>query len=68
MLYEVITGDREPAASIARGLLRARQGTVPRLGQGALLRADHPVSRVLAGLRVRPQGHAVREDRSYNFV
>jgi DNA-directed RNA polymerase beta subunit len=40
-------------------VLRARQGQDPQLGQAAVQRAHHSVPRLLARLRVRPQGHPV---------
>jgi len=42
----------------------ARQGQDAQLGQAAVQRPHHPVPRLVAGLRVRPQGHPVlRVDR-----
>ena len=51
--------DRQPAAPLARRVLRARQGQDAQLGQAAVLRAHHSVPRLVAGLRVRPEGHPV---------
>ena len=51
--------DRLAAAPLAGRVLRARQGQDPQLGQAAVLGAHHPVPRLLARLRVRPEGHPV---------
>jgi hypothetical protein len=51
--------DRVAAAPLARRVLRARQGQDPQLGQAAVLGAHHSLPRLLAGLRIRPQGHPV---------
>ena len=51
--------DRVAAAPLAGRVLRARQGQDPQLGQAAVLGAHHPVPRLLARLRVRPEGHPV---------
>jgi DNA-directed RNA polymerase subunit beta len=47
------------AAPFAWRVLRARQGQDPQLGQAAVLGAHHSLPRLLAGLRVRPEGPAV---------
>ena len=44
-------------------LLRSRQGQDPLVGQAALQRPHHPVPRLVARLRVRPQGHPLRPHR-----
>ena len=44
-------------------LLRSRQGQDPRLGQVPVRRPRHPLSRLLARLRVRRQGHRLRPHR-----
>ena len=54
---------RLPAAPLARRLLRPRQGQEPLVGQAALHRPHHPVPRLVARLRVRPQGHPLRPHR-----
>jgi DNA-directed RNA polymerase subunit beta len=46
-------------APVAGRVLRARQGQDPQLGQTVVLCADHPLPRLLARLRIRPQGHSV---------
>ena len=51
--------DRVAAAPLAGCLLRARQGQDAQLGQAAVLGAHHPLPRLVAGLRVRPEGRAV---------
>ena len=45
-----------PDASLARRVLRPRQGQDPFLGQVSLRRPGHPLSRLLARFRVRRQG------------
>ena len=40
-------------------VLRARQGQDAQLGQAAVQRPHHSVPRLVAGLRVRPEGHPV---------
>ena len=47
---------RQPDAPQPRRLLRPRSGQDAQLGQVPLLRADHSLSRLVAGLRVRRQG------------
>ena len=54
---------RQPAAPLAGRLLRSRQGQEPLVGQAALHRPHHPVPRLVARLRVRPQGHPLRPHR-----
>ncbi len=49
-------GHRQPAPPVAGRLL-------PHRGQDALRRADHPVPRVVGGVRVRREEPAVRPDR-----
>ena len=44
-------------------LLRSRQGQDALVGQAALQRPHHPVPRLVARLRVRPEGHALRPHR-----
>ena len=44
-------------APLARRVLRSRQGQDPLLGQAAVRRPHHPVSRLVARHRVRRQGH-----------
>jgi hypothetical protein len=53
-----------PAAPLARCVLRSRRGKT-HSSSGKLLysRADHPVPRLVARLRVRPQGHHLRPHR-----
>ena len=46
-----------PDAPLAGRVLRPRQGQEPFVGQAAVRRPDHPVSRLLARHRVRRQGH-----------
>ncbi len=48
---------RQPDAPLARRVLRPRQGQEPFLGQAAVRRPHHPLSRLLARHRVRRQGH-----------
>ena len=50
---------RQPAAPQPGRVLRARQGQDAQLGQAAVQRPHHPVPRLVAGLRVRPEGHPV---------
>ena len=50
-------GDRLADAPLAGRLLRPRQGQDPLVGQAAVRRPGHPLSRLLARLRVRRQGH-----------
>ena len=47
---------RVAAASFARRVLRPRPRQEPQLGQAAVLRAHHSLSRLVARLRVRPEG------------
>ncbi len=51
--------DRLAAAPLAGRVLRARQGQDAQLGQAAVLGPHHSLPRLLAGLRVRPEGHPV---------
>jgi DNA-directed RNA polymerase beta subunit len=46
-----------------RRVLRPRQGQDPLVGQAALQRPRHPLPRLVARLRVRPQGPALRPHR-----
>ena len=48
---------RLPDAPFAGRVLRSRQGQDPFLGQAALCRAHHPLSRLVARCGVRCQGH-----------
>ena len=48
---------RLPDAPLARRVLRPRQGQDPFVGQASVRRARHSLSRLLARLRVRRQGH-----------
>ena len=57
-------GHRVAAPSLARGVLRARQGPHPFDRQAALLGAYHSVSRELDRFRVRPARRALRAHRS----
>ncbi len=52
-----------PAPPQPGRLLRSRQGQDALERQAALLRAHHPVQRLVARLRVRPQGHHLRAHR-----
>ena len=52
-----------PAAPLARRLLRSRQGQDALVGKLLYSRARHPVPRLVARLRVRPQGHHLRPHR-----
>ena len=54
---------RHPAAPQPGRLLRSRQGQDALVGQAALQRAHHPVPRLVARLRVRPEGHHLRPHR-----
>ena len=54
---------RQPAAPQPRRLLRPRQGQDPLERQAPLQRARHPVPRLVARLRVRPEGHHLRPHR-----
>ncbi len=54
---------RQPAAPQPGRLLRPRQGQDALVGQAALQRAHHPVPRLVARLRVRSQGPALRAHR-----
>ena len=54
---------RQPAAPEPRRLLRPRQGQDPLERQAPLQRARHPVPRLVARLRVRPEGHHLRPHR-----
>ena len=54
---------RQPAAPQPGRVLRPRQGQDALERQGALQRAHHPVPRLVARLRVRPEGHHVRPHR-----
>ena len=47
---------RQPDAPLAGRLLRPRQGQDPQLGQVPVRRPHHPLSRLVARLRVRRQG------------
>ena len=49
--------DRLADASLARRVLRPRQGQDPLVGQAAVRRPHHSLSRLLARHRVRRQGH-----------
>ena len=53
-----------PAPPLARRVLRSRQGQDALERQAALQRARDPVPRLVARLRVRPQGHPLRPHRS----
>ena len=55
--------DRLPDAPLARRVLRSRPRPHARLGQAAVRRAHHSLSRLLARLRVRRQGHRLRAHR-----
>ena len=57
-------GHRLAAPSLARGVLRARQGAHPFDRQAALLGPDHSVPRKLDRFRVRPARRALRANRS----
>ena len=57
------TGGRVAAAAIAGGDLYRRQGAEPFLGQDSPPRPDQAGVRLLARVRVRPQGPAVPEGR-----
>jgi DNA-directed RNA polymerase subunit beta len=50
-------------APLAGRLLRPRQGQDACVGQAAVCRPHHPLPRLVAGLRVRRQGHRVRPHR-----
>ena len=50
-------------APFARRVLRSRQGQDPLVGQAAVCRARHSLSRFLARHRIRRQGHRVRAYR-----
>ena len=54
---------RLPDAPLAGRVLRPRQGQDARLGQAPVRRPHHPLSRLLARLRVRRQGHRLRAHR-----
>ena len=54
---------RQPAAPQPGRLLRSRQGQDALERQAPLLRARHPVPRLVARLRVRPEGHHLRPHR-----
>ena len=54
---------RQPAAPQPGRLLRPRQGQDALARQAALLGAHHPVPRLVARLRVRPEGHHLRPHR-----
>ena len=54
---------RQPAAPQPGRLLRSRQGQDALVGQAALQRPHHPLPRLVARLRVRPQGPALRPHR-----
>ena len=54
---------RQPDAPLARRVLRSRPRPHARLGQAAVRRPHHPLSRLLARLRVRRQGHRLRAHR-----
>ena len=54
---------RQPAAPQPGRLLRPRQGQDALERQAALQRPHHPVPRLVARLRVRPEGHHVRPHR-----
>ena len=54
---------RQPAAPQPGRLLRSRQGQDALVGQAALQRPHHPLPRLVARLRVRPQGPALRAHR-----
>ena len=56
-------GRRQPAAPQPRRVLRSRQGQDPLVGQAALQRPRDPLPRLVAGLRVRRQGSALRPHR-----
>ena len=56
-------GRRLATAPFARRVLRPRQGQDPLVRKDPLQRADHPRPRLLARLRVRPQGRRVRPHR-----
>ena len=55
--------DRLADASLAGRVLRPRQGKDPFVGQVPLCRPGDPLSRLVAGLRVRRQGPCVRAYR-----
>ena len=54
---------RQPAAPQPGRLLRPRQGQDPLERQAPLQRPRHPVPRLVARLRVRPEGHHLRPHR-----
>ena len=54
---------RQPDAPLAGRLLRPRQGQDPQLGQVPVRRPRHPLSRLVARLRVRRQGPRLRPHR-----
>ena len=54
---------RQPAAPLARRLLRPRQGQDARQRQAAVLGAHHPVPRLVDRLRVRSARHPLRPHR-----
>ena len=54
---------RQPDAPLAGRVLRPRPRPHARLGQAAVRRPHHPLSRLLARLRVRRQGHRLRAHR-----
>ena len=56
--------DRQPDAPLAGRLLRPRQGQDPLVGQAVVRRPRDPVSRLVARLRVRREGHHARPHRS----
>ena len=55
---------RQPDAPLAGRVLRSRPGQHARLGQAAVRRPHHSLSRLLARLRVRRQGHRLCAHRS----
>ena len=48
---------RQPAPALGRGVLRRRPGQDAGVGEEDLLRPDHPVPRLVGGVRVRRQRH-----------
>ncbi len=54
---------RQPAPPKPGRLLRPRQGQDPLVRQAAVPGAHHPVPRLVARLRVRPEGHPLRPHR-----
>ena len=53
----------QPAPALGRRVLRRRQGQDARVRQAALLGPDHPLPRLVGGVRVRRQRHPARARR-----